>query len=60
MLAFNMPDKYAMERGGWANPSTLKNRYQHTFSDEKKLYDNLLNSQFDTLLSQLDHKTQNS
>ena len=55
-----MPDKYAMERGGWSNPSTLKNRYQHTFSDEKKLYDNLLNSQFDTLLSQLDHKPQNS
>lgn len=35
MLALNMPDKYAMERGGWSNPSTLKNRYQNTFSDEK-------------------------
>lgn len=45
-----MPDKYAMQRGGWSNTSTLKNRYQHTFDSEKNLYDTLLNKQFDELL----------
>ena len=24
-----------MERGGWSTPSTLKNVYQHTFTEER-------------------------
>ena len=35
MLMLGIPDKYAMERGGWATNTTLKNVYQHTF-DEKR------------------------
>lgn len=35
MLALGIPDKYAMERGGWSTPSTLKNVYQHTFTEER-------------------------
>ena len=33
MLALNIPDKYAMKRGGWASPKTMKNVYQHTLDD---------------------------
>jgi len=35
MLTLGIPDKYAMERGGWSTPSTLKNVYQHTFTEER-------------------------
>ena len=35
MLALGIPDKYAMERGGWSTPNTLKNIYQHIFSKER-------------------------
>lgn len=35
MLALGIPDKYAMERGGWSTSSTLKNVYQHTFTEER-------------------------
>lgn len=51
MLALNMPDKYAMERGGWSTMSVMKDRYQHTFSDEKFKHETILNSHFDNLLS---------
>lgn len=46
MLALGVPDKYAMERGGWSTSSTLKNIYQHTFSDERKNIDNKINDYF--------------
>lgn len=36
MLLLGIPDKYAMERGGWSTNSTLKNIYQQTFDSEQK------------------------
>lgn len=36
MLALGVPDKYAMERGGWSTPSTLKRVYQETYSTERE------------------------
>ena len=57
MLQLNIPDKYAMERGGWATNTTMKNVYQHTFSDERKAVDNLVDSYFLSLLShELSHE----
>lgn len=57
MLALNVPDKYAMERGGWATNNTMKNIYQHTFNNEKEIVDNLVNSYFEKALShELSHK----
>lgn len=35
MLALGVPDKYAMERGGWSTPATLKRVYQETYSSER-------------------------
>lgn len=50
MLALNVPEKYAMERGGWSTPDVLKSVYQHTFSEERKIVDATVDSYFDKLL----------
>ena len=54
MLALGVPDKYAMERGGWSTPNTLKNVYQHTFSKERQLADQKVDDYFNKLLSEND------
>lgn len=46
MLALGVPDKYAMERGGWATDSTLKKIYQSTFSDQRKVFDQRIDDYF--------------
>ena len=46
MLALNIPDKYAMERGGWSTDNILKSVYQATFSEERMRYDDLINTHF--------------
>lgn len=33
MLALNIPDKYAMKRGGWSTNQTMKDIYQHVFKE---------------------------
>lgn len=50
MLMLNIPDKYAMERGGWSTPSTLKAVYQHTFSEERKIVDKKIDAYFNEIL----------
>ena len=50
MLALGIPDKYAMERGGWATNSTLKNVYQHTFSAERDQVDEKIDNYFNGIL----------
>lgn len=35
MLRLGVPDKYAMERGGWSTPAVMKSVYQHTMSSER-------------------------
>ena len=50
MLALGIPDKYAMERGGWSTPNTLKNVYQHTFSEERKQVDAKIDNYFNEIL----------
>lgn len=47
MLQLNVPDKYAMERGGWKTDTTMKRVYQETFSRERKNVDALIDSYFD-------------
>lgn len=47
MLALGIPDKYAMERGGWSTTSTLKSVYQHTFSEERAAVDQRIDAYFD-------------
>lgn len=47
MLMLNVPDKYAMERGGWSNTSVLKNVYQETFDAERKRVDAAVDAYFE-------------
>ena len=50
MLALGIPDKYAMERGGWSSPSVMKSVYQHTFSAERKAADAKIDNFFSAIL----------
>lgn len=49
MLQLGIPDKYAMERGGWSTNSTLKAVYQHTFSEERELIDSKIDNFFENV-----------
>lgn len=46
MLLLNIPDKYALERGGWSNTAVLKNVYQETFSSARKEIDTRIDNYF--------------
>ena len=50
MLELGVPEKYAMERGGWTTNSTLQNVYQHTFSAERSAVDDKVDAYFNKLL----------
>ncbi len=50
MLALGVPDKYAMERGGWKTTHVMKTVYQHTFSTERQAIDERINSYFEDQL----------
>lgn len=59
MLQLGIPDKYAMERGGWATNSTLKNVYQHTFSNEREAVDDRVDNYFsDIIQHEKQHKNE--
>lgn len=55
MLALGVPDKYAMERGGWSTDKVMKNVYQHTFSAERKAVDEKVDDYFGSLLHTKTH-----
>ncbi len=50
MLMLGVPDKYAMERGGWSTDHVLKTVYQQTFSDERKRVDSMIDDYFDGII----------
>lgn len=50
-LMLGIPDKYVMERHGWASKDTMVNRYEHTYSSEKSAADRTVNAYFESLLS---------
>lgn len=51
MLALGVPDRYAMERGGWSTPYVMQRVYQHTFSSQRLAVDSLVDSYFTSLLN---------
>lgn len=51
MLYLDIPQKYAMERGGWTDINTMDKIYQFTFEDVKKSIDDKINNFFDTALN---------
>ena len=52
MLSLNIPDKYAMERGGWSSNSTMKKIYQHTMTEEREAVEKQMNAYIATLTPQ--------
>lgn len=49
MAALNIPDLYAMERGGWSNTTTLRQVYQQTFTAERMKVDKTIDDYFSGL-----------
>lgn len=54
MLMLGIPDKYAMERGGWSTSDTLKNVYQHTFSKKRLEVDKKIDDYFSQIYKSVD------
>ncbi|MDY4081191.1 MAG: site-specific integrase [Candidatus Metalachnospira sp.] len=55
MAQLRIPDKYAMERGGWKTDAVMKNIYQHTFSEQRELVDKRIDEYFE---SKMQHEMQ--
>lgn len=51
MLQLGVPDKYAMERGGWKTDKVMKSVYQHTFSSGREKSDTKINEFFESIIS---------
>lgn len=58
MLAQGVPDKYAMERGGWASPVIMKRHYQQTLAAERRQVDSTVNNYFASLYDSSDDSAQ--
>ena len=50
MAMLNIPEKYAMERGGWRTPHVMKSVYQHTFSKERQAVDDRIDDFFEQVI----------
>lgn len=53
MMLLGVPDKYAMERGGWSTDYVLKNTYQHTFTKEREIVDKRIDDYFENCLKNI-------
>lgn len=51
MVALGVPDRYAMERGGWSTPYVMQRVYQHTFTSQRLAVDSLVDSYFADLIN---------
>lgn len=56
MLSLGIPDKYAMERGGWSSPHIMKSVYQHTFSAEREAVDDKIDNYFYEILESIEEE----
>lgn len=57
MVALNIPDRYAMERGGWSTNKILQSVYQHTFSVERQRVDDMVDHYFSEIVQhEMQHK----
>lgn len=58
MLMLGVPDKYAMERGGWSTDSVLKNIYQETLTSEKEIINRKIDEFYESLYAKIDDMQQ--
>ena len=54
MLALGVPDKYAMERGGWKTPAVMKRHYQNTLDSTRRRVDEEINGHFAAMYNEID------
>ena len=54
--AMGIPDKYIMERGGWASNSTLQNVYQHTLRGKDREMNSKINLYFEAMQHEIQHE----
>lgn len=57
MALLAIPDKYAMERGGWKTDKVMKGVYQHTFGLERQAVDQKIDAYFNELLEKSSHES---
>lgn len=50
MAALGVPEKYAMERGGWSSPSIMREVYQHTFSAQADAVADQMDDYFNSIV----------
>lgn len=55
MLFLGIPDKYAMERGGWTTDNVLKSVYQQTFNSEREFVNNKIDDYFNKMIDDCDN-----
>ena len=59
MAVLNIPDKYAQERGGWKTDRVMKKVYTHTFCDERKAVDSIIDNYFSRIVQhEMQHEKQ--
>lgn len=57
MALLRIPDKYAMERGGWKTDKVMKDVYMQTFSEERIAVDNIIDTYFESKMQhEMQHK----
>lgn len=54
MTALGVADIYQQERGGWSSTNILKSVYQHTFSAQRKIEDEKIDSYFNDIIGKID------
>ena len=50
MSFLNVPDKYAMERGGWTTDKVMKGTYMQVYNSERIKIDDNIDNYFETAL----------
>lgn len=51
MAMLQIPEKYALERGGWKTDKVMKQVYIHTFSPEREKVDGIIDHYFSTAMA---------
>lgn len=62
MHSQGISDKVAADRGGWAGTQTMKRVYQHSFSEDRKRADKIMNERYQEMYRRMseDDATQNA
>ena len=62
MHSQGISDKVAADRGGWSGTQTMRQVYQHSFSEERKAADRIMNQRYSEIFNKMkeNNATQNA